>query len=653
MSWNTGLAGSALNVAQTDEKRLRVVAGPGTGKSFALMRRVARLLEEGQEPSRVLAVTFTRNAAASLVQDLSEIGVTGCEKVNARTLHSFCFSLLNREEVFTYLNRTPRPVITFPKAGSLQFEASTMLSDLIQEEKKFGGKRDCTKRIRAFEAAWARLQSQQPGWPQDSMDQLFEQHLIAWLRFHNAMLIGELVPEALRYLRNNPMSNALIAFDHVIVDEYQDLNRAEQEVVDLLAGNDASAIVGDPDQSIYSFRHANPEGIDDFSNRHSTTYDEHLTECRRCPTRVVTLADHLIGHNYLPGTPSRLRAMPSNNQGEVHIVQWRNPDEEIQGISDYVDHLLSVPLYDPKDILILTPRRPLAYRIRDAISGNGRPVHSFYQEEALENEAAQRALALLTLLNDPDDRVALRWWLGHRSQNGRSGAYRRLRQHCEDTGSSPEESLESVIRGDLKLPGITSLLKPFNDLKKITERLSKLTLTDLVEQLLPDANEGCAILRDVAVRGVENSKTLGELFDHITTYITQPEVPEGDFVRIMSPQKSKGLTSKVVIVTSCVEGLLPLVDTSLSVQEQEESVREQRRLFYVAITRCTDILVISSITGIEYGPAKAMGIQVNPGFGRFGRTITSRFINELGPTAPYPKSGYEWQNSVYDDPVVP
>ena len=80
MSWSTGLTGSALNIASTDHNRLRVVAGPGTGKSFAIMRRVARLLEEGQDPRRILAVTFTRNAASSLVSDLNDIGVEGCEE---------------------------------------------------------------------------------------------------------------------------------------------------------------------------------------------------------------------------------------------------------------------------------------------------------------------------------------------------------------------------------------------------------------------------------------------------------------------------------------------------------------------------------------------------------------------------------------------
>ena len=86
MSWNTELTGTALNIAKTSETRLRVVAGPGTGKSFALKRRVARLLEEGQDPTRILAVTFTRNAADSLVQDLTQLDVAGCEKVHVGTL---------------------------------------------------------------------------------------------------------------------------------------------------------------------------------------------------------------------------------------------------------------------------------------------------------------------------------------------------------------------------------------------------------------------------------------------------------------------------------------------------------------------------------------------------------------------------------------
>ena len=112
MSWDDGLTGTARNIAATDENPLRVMAGPGTGKSFAMKRRVARLLETGQDPRRVLAVTFTRNAAASLVGDLHALGIADCDKVRVGTLHAFCFGLLCQQEVFDYLGRVPRPIVT-------------------------------------------------------------------------------------------------------------------------------------------------------------------------------------------------------------------------------------------------------------------------------------------------------------------------------------------------------------------------------------------------------------------------------------------------------------------------------------------------------------------------------------------------------------
>ena len=219
MAWDEGLTGTALQIAATPESPLRVMAGPGTGKSFAMKRRVARLLEEGVNPRRILAVTFTRNAAASIVEDLHNLDIAGCDKIRAGTLHSFCFSLLTKNEVLEFLGRVPRPVITFTDSGVLQFEGHTMLQDLISQP--FGGRRAYTKHIRAFEAAWARVQSEQPGWPQDPVDHQFHAALISWLQFHRAMLVGELVPEALRYLRNNPACQALTAYDHVLVDEYK------------------------------------------------------------------------------------------------------------------------------------------------------------------------------------------------------------------------------------------------------------------------------------------------------------------------------------------------------------------------------------------------------------------------------------------------
>jgi DNA helicase II / ATP-dependent DNA helicase PcrA len=110
MPWHTGIQGTHLNIAAYPGTPLRVVAGPGTGKTFALMRRVARLLEQGAQPNRILAVTFTRTAANDLVEKLAVLGVPGADLVAAKTLHALSFGLLSRNAVFQALGRTARPL---------------------------------------------------------------------------------------------------------------------------------------------------------------------------------------------------------------------------------------------------------------------------------------------------------------------------------------------------------------------------------------------------------------------------------------------------------------------------------------------------------------------------------------------------------------
>lgn len=195
MAWNDDLdpESPAYGIAEDKSARIRVVAGPGTGKSFALKRRVARLLEEGVRPKRILPVTFTRVAAEDLHRELVSLGIEGSENLHGRTLHSLGLSILRRSHVLESTGRVPRPLN--------QFEIEPLLCDLPTI---FGGKRDRGKRMRAYEAAWARLQHEEPGFAQDDLDVDFEQQIVNWLIFHEAMLIGEIIPEVYRYLRDNP-----------------------------------------------------------------------------------------------------------------------------------------------------------------------------------------------------------------------------------------------------------------------------------------------------------------------------------------------------------------------------------------------------------------------------------------------------------------
>lgn len=245
MAWDSDLdpKSTAYQIAADTSHYIRVLAGPGTGKSFALKRRVARLLESNISPARILPVTFTKVAAEDLQRELINMGVVGCDQIRGSTLHSLGMRILSRQNVLAVTGRVARPLN--------RFEIEPLLYDLPNS---FGNKLTREKLIRAYEAAWARLQHEDPGYAQTQTDADFQQCLISWLRFHNGMTIGEIIPELYRYLRNNPAAPERSLYDHVLVDEYQDLNKAEQAVIDLLCTTAALCIVGDDDQSLYSFK---------------------------------------------------------------------------------------------------------------------------------------------------------------------------------------------------------------------------------------------------------------------------------------------------------------------------------------------------------------------------------------------------------------
>ena len=194
MAWDDGLTGPSRMIAATARSPLLALAGPGTGKTFALIRRVARLLEEGCPPERILVVTFARTAANDLVRELRRLAGGTSDEVRARTLHGYCFSLLGRTGVLAATERVPRILAAF--------ERDLILGDL--EPDTFGSLTDRRQLARSFEAAWARRQTDVPGQPVAGLDQTFQIALLDALRWYRAMLVGELVPLALHYLRQIP-----------------------------------------------------------------------------------------------------------------------------------------------------------------------------------------------------------------------------------------------------------------------------------------------------------------------------------------------------------------------------------------------------------------------------------------------------------------
>ena len=447
------------------------------------------------------------------------------------------------------------------------------------------------------------------------------------------MLIGELVTECLRYLRENPASPHRGEFHHILVDEYQDLNRAEQVLLDLLSEAGHLAVIGDEDQSIYSFKHAHPQGIAEFDKSHSGTHDEELIECRRCPALVVKMAGALIAHNQ-GRTPRVLLPRSQNPAGEVHVLQWPTMEAEAQGVAEIIWKRVQSEEVEPGRVLVLAPRRQFGYAVRDALNCFDIEAHSFFHEEALDKEDAQEAFTLLTLLANRRDRVALRCWCGFGSQSLRRNAWLRVRAHCEASGESPWAALKRLASGDLTIPYTGPLVERFQELQRRIEELATSRGQALVNAVFPPAEAWTHSIRSLASTIEGDEFNADKLLEGLRTQITQPEMPSGvDYVRVMSLHKSKGLTADLVVVIGCIEGLIPTISDGTEV-ERAASLEEQRRLFYVAVTRTRRILILSSVTQLPRKVAHLMRAPIRGKNRAMSGTTASRFLDELGSSRP-------------------
>jgi superfamily I DNA/RNA helicase len=639
LAWDQGLDKQtvAYKIASAGEDRIRVIAGPGTGKSYAMKRRVARLLEQDVPPDTVLAVTFTRVAAEDLHRELQKLDVPGCEDLEGQTLHSLAMRILSRQHVLKSVGRTPRPLNTF--------ELKAMYADLGTHT---GGITKCKELVQAYEGAWAQSQGDQPGFPKTQEEKDFQKVLIDWHVFHESMLIGEVIPYLVRYLKDNPAAKEHSEFAHVLADEYQDLNKAEQTAIAYLSEKAHICIVGDDDQSIYSFKHAHPDGIRQWKTIHANCADFEMAECQRCPTSVVEMANSLISYNTNRKPPRALKPIDAKGKGEVEIVQLGNPIDEAKWIAKRVKELLDKGV-QPSEIIVLVQRKRAARVILNALKEATVPAKSYYEESQLETEDAQMHFAAFKLLLNPNDRVALRYLLGIGSPNYRTRPYARLRDHCETSGDTPWDACEKMLDGTLHLKYTDPLISQFEKIKKALGDLEphKKDVPKLIDELFPANMETISELRELALAVADEAEDAEDLFKAMMKEITQPDIPpEVKEVRVMSLHKSKGLSSPYVFIAQCIQGVLPQMPKQGTPKAvADAALEEARRLFFVGITRVkaggghAGTLYITYPKEMFQGTAKQLDVPFTKVVNGQAQLTPSIFIGELGPAAPAPVAG--------------
>ena len=572
--WLEGIEGStAHELIESDAQVIRVVAGPGSGKTTCLKRRTQRLIQWDKiSPWKIFVGTFTR----AIAKDLRE--ALGTE-VQVSTLHSLAYKLLRQY---------PAACQGMKLRFLLKYEEDALLYDVEGVAAAIGHIHKRREALRLLQAS----RSQRTKYSNARFDGAVRR----WLQKHRAMLIGEVVHLCVVGLESVDIPSGL--FDYVVIDEYQDLTAAEQELVRLIwSGAGALTVMGDNDQSIYGFRFNHPEGIGDFHQAWPQCKDLTFIDNRRCGERILKVANLMMAE---AGSTKPPMISKSARAGELRAVQWGTLDDEINGLAAYARTRAE------ESFLVLVPRRFIGYRLAEAIGDDAKTAFS---EQVLEHPIAQESFTAASLLANPLDFAAARAYLGF---HGTKREHAPRRNADAYTSLPPDigghELIRLIANGEVSISGAgqSHIRKRARKAVDLIER--SLTATESADLLFDEAlaeeekdderrrwlTEDLRELRSAA-HELLSRQDFPSLLGVITTlrYRIATRAPlraselQEPRVRVMTLHSAKGLEADNVVIAGAADQFMPGKETNPQV------IAEQRRLLYVAVTRARDSLIIS------------------------------------------------------------
>ena len=346
MPWNDDLLEDQEKAAAHIGNHARLLAGPGTGKTLTLTRRICFLVVEKEvSPENIFAFTFTRAAARELNQRVTgELGKDQSPRIS--TLHSFALrQLLKNEAVITAL---PKPL----RIADDWEERNIVLEDL-KALLSLSHINQASDLLNQLSADWQSLTADESEWETRFPDAKFLGSWREHRRIFGYTLRSELVYQLKKALEQRNDFELESPIEHLIVDEYQDLNRCDLAVVHHIESRGVELfIAGDDDQSIYGFRKAHPEGIRRFPEDYSDVAKLGLEICKRCDQDILAM-----GLSVAQQDPRRVekavKTETGTEKGEVAVLRFDNQLLEAQGITDLCTNLITQKGLKPRDILIL------------------------------------------------------------------------------------------------------------------------------------------------------------------------------------------------------------------------------------------------------------------------------------------------------------
>lgn len=614
------------------EGPLLVLAGAGTGKTRVITYRVAHLIEKGVPGRAILAVTFTNKAAAVMkerIGDLLRSSGLDASEVWVSTFHSFCARLLRREAVNAGL---PRDFAIFDDDDQTAAIKRTLMQlDLPADDYPPRSMRAQISHAKNHGISPEEMEAS-AGIARDEERKEVAKVFRAYnetLRKASALDFDDLLLRAVELLQQKAPVRAAWSsrFEYLMVDEFQDTNAAQEELVRLLAGTRKNVcVVGDEDQSIYSWRGARAGNLKRFTEDFPGAKTIRLEENYRSTQQILDAAAAVVRNN-----SGRLGKTLQATLGSGEGLRFFEAQDSYAEAEFVVGEISSVIRNDPDArvaVLYRTGAQSRSFEevlrrlgIRYRVVGG----FSFYERAEVRN-----ALAYVRLLLHPEDDVALLRVLNVPPRGIGAATVAMLETSARETG----KSLWEVIRAGEFATG-KKLSNALNSFREIIERLQEecagLPPAQLIERVLERSGyltyveqqdnlehtaraENLRELSNAMAEATEQGQTLEDVLDAAALVADSDEYDPTIPVSLMTLHSAKGLEFDAVFLAGLEEGLLPHTRSGSNLSE----IEEERRLFYVGMTRAKQSLVISrAIYRRSYGEE------------RLRASTPSRFLAEI------------------------
>jgi len=610
-----------------------IVAGAGSGKTRVLTYKIAYLIESGISPFEILALTFTNKAANEMKQRIYKLVGTSAGNIWMGTFHS----------IFARILRVEAQHIGFDRNFTIyDDDDSERLVEAIMKELGFSTENPKPRTVNSY----IKGLKNKLILPDDfvNITNPFEKIVApvykeyqARLLKNNAMDFDDLLINPILLFRTNPdvLAKYQNRFKFILVDEYQDTNRAQYEIVKMLAlGHGNISIVGDDAQSIYRWRGAEIENIFKFESDFDNCNVFKLEQNYRSTKNILLLADEVIKNNK---RQIKKTLFTDNNEGDkVTLTEVLSDRDEGMMIVKWIMQEITNRKLNFKDFVILYRTNAQSRVIEDALRMNSIPYIivggvKFYQRKEIKD-----VLAYLKVLVNPKDDEAmtrilkLREGIGEQTVDRLKNAAKEIAKSIAEVLLAMLDDREGQQKRQTKIE--SELLRVAGLIKKYSEVKGEFSPSELARSIVDEIG----IVRQLRNEGTEEAMdrmyNVQELLSGISEYTDNTEGAtlegflqevslvtdldnyddEKNAVTLMTTHSSKGLEYPVVFITGLEDGIFPLSSSSLTQEEMEE----ERRLFYVAITRAMQKLYMT------YSLQRYR-------FGSVSYQMKSRFLNEI------------------------